>query len=83
MNYGLAYAVGFHPWEGAERESGFVNKFSELFDREEAGRSPPHGKALDLGCESGSGIWGIQLARRGWHVASIMLRRHSIAQRSE
>src|SRR6185295_3920084 len=69
MNYGLAYAVGFHPWEDAEREAGFVGKFSELFDREEAGRTPPYGKALDIGC--GSGIWGIHLARRGWHVTGV------------
>ena len=58
MNYGLAYAVGFHPWEDADKETGFVAKFSELFDREETGRTPPYGKALDLGC--GSAIWGIR-----------------------
>jgi hypothetical protein len=29
---------------------------SEMFDREENGREPPYGPALDLG--TGSGIWG-------------------------
>jgi hypothetical protein len=35
---------------------------SEMFDREENGREPPYGPALDLG--TGSGIWGVQLAKR-------------------
>jgi SAM-dependent methyltransferase len=69
MNYALAYALGFHPWEDAEREPEFIKRFSTLIDREEEGRAPPYGAALDLGC--GSGIWGIQLARRGWQVTGV------------
>lgn len=69
MNYRLAYSIGFHPWEDAETEPGFVGKITELFNREEAGREPPYGRALDLGC--GSGIWGLQLAKRGWQVTGV------------
>lgn len=69
MNYQFAYSVGFHPWEDAATDPAFVNKFSEMIDREESGRSPPFGTALDLG--TGSGIWGIQLANRGWQVTGI------------
>jgi SAM-dependent methyltransferase len=69
MNYELAYAMGFHPWEDADTEPGFVAKFEELFDQEEKDRTPPFGKALDLGC--GSAIWGIRLAKRGWEVTGI------------
>jgi hypothetical protein len=38
MNYGLAYQIGFHPWEDAEEQPSFTDKFSTLLDREEAGR---------------------------------------------
>jgi cyclopropane fatty-acyl-phospholipid synthase-like methyltransferase len=37
--------------------------------REEKGRVMPYGPALDLG--TGSGIWGIHLAKRGWQVTGI------------
>src|SRR5215813_12552028 len=69
MNYRFAYSIGFHPWEDAATDPPFVNKFYELIDREESGRSAPFGAALDLG--TGSGIWGIELAKRGWQVTGI------------
>ncbi len=71
MNYRFAYSIGFHPWEDAATDPPFVEKISELFDREESGRQPPYGPALDLG--TGSGIWGIELAKRGWQVTGVDL----------
>jgi SAM-dependent methyltransferase len=67
MNWRLAYTIGFHPWEDTDLP--FARKISELFDREEKGRQPSYGLALDLG--TGSGIWGIELAKRGWEVTGI------------
>jgi SAM-dependent methyltransferase len=69
MNWRFAYTIGFHPWEDAVTDPPFVKKVSELFDREEKGREPPYGPALDLG--TGSGIWGIELAKRGWQVTGL------------
>lgn len=68
MNYRLAYSVGFHPWEDAATDRPFVEKIGEVLDRESNG-GPPRGRALDLG--TGSGIWGIELARRGWEVTGV------------
>ena len=69
MNWKLGYSIGFHPWEDAATDPAFVGKAKEMFAREEAGRVPPYGPALDLG--TGSGIWGIELAKRGWQVTGI------------
>ena len=69
MNYRLAYALGFHPWEALAEHPPFAGKLLELVAREEEGREPPYGKALDIG--TGSGVWGVQLARRGWEVTGV------------
>ena len=69
VNYKLAYAVGFHPWEDAESCPAFFGRLIELVADEEDGRPPPFGRALDLG--TGSGIWAAALAKRGWQVTGI------------
>ncbi len=67
--YKLFYRLGFHPWEDLAEHPPFVEKLSELLEREEVGREPPYGRALDLGC--GSAVWGVRLAERGWQVVGV------------
>jgi SAM-dependent methyltransferase len=65
--YALAYRVGLTPWERyatAARQS-----IGALLDREEAERSRPLGRALDLGC--GRGRYTCELASRGWQAVGI------------
>jgi SAM-dependent methyltransferase len=69
MNYRLAYAIGFHPWEDLADHPPFAEKLLELVSREEDGRRPDNGRALDLGC--GSAVWGVRLAQRGWQVTGV------------
>ena len=44
MNYRLAYAIGFHPWEDLAEHPPFAGKLLELVAREEDGPGPPHGR---------------------------------------
>jgi SAM-dependent methyltransferase len=69
MNYRLAYAIGFHPWEELADHPPFAEKLLELVAREENGAGPPYGPALDIG--TGSGVWGVKLAERGWEVTGV------------
>ena len=69
MNYRLAYALGFHPWEDLADHEPYANTLLELVAREENGAGPPYGSALDIG--TGSGVWGVQLAERGWRVTGV------------
>jgi cyclopropane fatty-acyl-phospholipid synthase-like methyltransferase len=68
VNYRLAYALGFHPWEDLAEHPPFADTLLELVAREEDG-GPPHGSALDIG--TGSGVWGVRLAERGWEVTAV------------
>lgn len=69
MNYRLAYALGFHPWEALAEHPPFAETLLALVAREEDGREPPYGSALDLG--TGSAVWGVRLAQRGWRVTGV------------
>jgi SAM-dependent methyltransferase len=71
MNYKLAYRIGFHPWEDALHQQPFVASLSQLVEADERRREKPYGRALDLG--TGSGIWAVELAKRGWDVTGIDL----------
>lgn len=65
--YALAYRFGITPWERYGKAA--AASIAALLDREEAERSRPLGRALDLGC--GRGQYTPELARRGWEAVGI------------
>ncbi|MDX1459018.1 MAG: class I SAM-dependent methyltransferase [Marinobacter sp.] len=76
MNWKFSYAVGFHPWEDTDQE--FYQSLASLLERDEQGRDPPYGRALDIG--TGSAIWAIELAKRGWDVTGVDLVEKALAR---
>jgi SAM-dependent methyltransferase len=75
--YTLAYRLGLAPWENAAVHPPSARQIIELFEREERGRRPPFGRALDLGC--GRGHWAMTLAQRGWTVTGVELVPRALA----
>jgi len=65
--YALMYRFGVTPWE--RYRTAAAASVEALLDREEAERSRPLGRALDLGC--GRGQYTPELARRGWEAVGI------------
>lgn len=66
-NYARMYRLGVTPWE--KYGTAAAASIAAMLDREEAGRSRPLGRALDLGC--GRGQFTPELARRGWQAVGI------------
>ncbi len=66
-DYARMYRFGVTPWEGYARKA--APSIAAVLDREEADRSRPLGRALDLGC--GRGQFTPELARRGWQATGI------------
>jgi SAM-dependent methyltransferase len=72
--YSFAYRLGLTPWERYGPAA--AASIGALLDREEAERSRPLGRALDLGC--GRGQYTPELARRGWEAVGVDNIPHAI-----
>ena len=66
-NYARMYRFGITPWK--RYATAAAASIAARLDREEAERSRPLGRALDLGC--GRGLYTPELARRVWEAMGI------------
>src|SRR5579872_1986667 len=62
--YGASYRLGFTPWDRGVPASGLVELVEGL-------QALPRGRALDLGC--GTGTNSIYLCRKGWTATGVDL----------
>ena len=67
LGWKLAYRLGFTPWERAAEQG--QEQLGALLDKIETDRTPPFGRALDIGC--GTGKHTHDLARRGWDATGV------------
>ena len=81
MNYRLAYTIGFHPWEDFADHPPYADTLTRLVAAEENGGGPPFGPALDVG--TGSGVWAVRLAERGWRVTGVDLVERALKRAHE
>lgn len=75
MRYSVMYRLGFTPWE--RYGAAAAGTIKALLDREEAERTRPLGRALDIGC--GRGQYTPELARRGWSAVGVDVVPRAIA----
>ncbi len=75
MRYAVMYRLGFTPWE--RYGAAAVETVKALLDREDAERTRPLGRALDVDC--GRGMYTSELARRGWGAVGIDVVPRAIA----
>lgn len=67
LGWKLAYRLGLTPWERAAEHG--QEQVDALLDKIEIDRTPPFGRALDIGC--GTGKHTHHLASRGWEATGV------------
>lgn len=67
LQYRVMHRLGYRPWERYHRLA--ADSIAARLDAEEQDRTPPFGRALDLGC--GRGLYTAELGRRGWDAVGV------------